>query len=119
MVRAKSRYIIIEIESEIECSVTKDSLYKLCYDLLLTNYGEIKLSEFVYFQLIEHLPANNVFMIQVPRSVCSELVSAFCLCGTLNQFRCKFNVLFVSGSIRSAKKRIIKRLKYKIVKKEK
>ncbi|TBU05213.1 hypothetical protein CWI38_0536p0010 [Hamiltosporidium tvaerminnensis] len=108
--RQKFRYVAAKFTFNIQKTFifSQEVLFLLIKDLLYQNFGEIGVAKLDTFILIEYLPANNICIFRVPLYVSKEVIYSLITCGSIDSLKCNISIFFISGGLRTLKKRIIK-----------
>ncbi|RVD91256.1 hypothetical protein TUBRATIS_22940 [Tubulinosema ratisbonensis] len=113
MVREKYRYIILKysFDTSVKYSVNKDTLLKIINNLIRIEYGEYGLSKVTDYSVISSYPFNGYILFRLGRKCTPLVVQTLKNITNLNGKMCNFCVEGVSGNIKKAEKRILKKIK--------
>lgn len=84
----------------------ENSVIPIIRDKVNENYGEILLYRLQNLLLIEYLRENNIFVIRVDRDISKEVIFSLTSSGRINDLKCNFRVLFVSGILKKLLSRL-------------
>jgi RNase P/RNase MRP subunit POP5 len=110
MARRRYRYIVIKVtfQDSKRFEIPPGVSLNIIRDSLQLNYGEKLVSEFQASRIHDYLPAHGISVVQIARGTTPQVLSSLVLCGSLESFPCNIAVLFVSGSLKNARKKIVK-----------
>lgn len=113
MVRVKYRYLVLKysFNKEGRYVITSKTLGDIVKEVVFVNYGEVGLAVLGNILVIENLPTSNMILFRVPRDAQKAVKTSLKQCKSLGGCICSLDTIFVSGTARNAKKKLVQHLK--------
>ena len=108
MVRVKYRYLVMKygFDEGRKYKISPLTLSDIVKELVFTDHGEWGLARLDVL-VIENFPASCIFLFRVPRGALEIVRASLEECTNLGGSACKLDIVFVSGCVKSAKKKAL------------
>ncbi|AFN83719.1 hypothetical protein EROM_091030 [Encephalitozoon romaleae SJ-2008] len=112
MVRVKSRYVVVKLRPEGNRSVpSMDVLGSIIKSKVEIDYGRHVLSMVGNLGVVEYLPHSQIAVIKCDAPACKHVLFTIATIGEISGFKCSMSVLWVSGILKRAMRKILKYVK--------
>ncbi|KAG5858786.1 Rpp14/Pop5-like protein [Encephalitozoon hellem] len=109
MVRVKSRYIVVKLLLEEGRGMPgMDVLGSVIKSRVEIDYGRHVLSMVGNLGIVEYLPHSQIVVIRCDAPVCKYVLFTITTIGEISGFKCSMSVLWVSGILKRAMRKILK-----------
>lgn len=106
MVVRKYRYISFTYQISNKNINIESLLVNIVKDKVYANFGEKKLYRLHNLYLMDFFNNNNIFIFRSDRDISKYIISSLLTCKNINDIKCSFNLLYVSGIYKKLLKRI-------------
>lgn len=113
MVRTKYRYAILKYQFEDfqKYEIAPLTFTDILKDLVHKNYGEVGLAKISGISVIENSPSSSIILFRVSRGSFDNVKDSIKKCNSLGGHLCKLDVVFVSGCVKNARKKMLSYLR--------
>lgn len=116
MVCVKTRYIVIRIRPEDDRKVSfESSLVPIIKSRLKADYGNYVLSMVGRLSVVEYLPHCQMAVIKCDVEACKYILFTMTTIGEVPGMRCSISVLWISGILKKAMKKVLKYAKVETI----
>eukprot|EP00866_Antonospora_locustae_P001268 jgi/Antlo1/1268/1795 len=113
MVRTKYRYAVLKyhFEDAKKYEIAPLTFIDILKDLVHKNYGEVGLAKLGSILVVENSPSANLILFRAARCSFGNVKDSIERCHYLGSHLCKLDIVFVSGCVKNARKKMAECLK--------
>ncbi|KAL7346960.1 RNAse P component 2 [Encephalitozoon intestinalis] len=112
MIRVKARYIVIRLRHEGDQSrALGEMLGSIVKSKVGIDYGSYGASMVGNLVVVEYLPHSQIAVIRCDAPACKYVLFTIATIGEISGLKCSMSILWISGILKRAMRRILKYIK--------